>query len=214
MKPPKQKPSTESRAALDVQTLPLASLKPHPRNPRVHPEPGSPEWEVICASLKADYFDPIVWNKRNGLLVSGHLRTKALLHIGKTHADCVVVDYDESTHIARMIAANKSIGKDESTMLKDLLQELDTGAVDMATTGYAEQELARLMEQVHQGENDPSEEWKGMPEFDNPPKGFAQVVVHFKSMDDMMAFSELIGQQINESTRSIWYPQPQNIQST
>jgi ParB-like chromosome segregation protein Spo0J len=95
---------------LDVQKLPLAKLLPHPRNARRHPDPGSPEWDTLRASLEHDYFDPIVWNKRNGLLVSGHLRTKVLSSLGVKFADCVVVDYDEDTHMARMIAANKQIG--------------------------------------------------------------------------------------------------------
>ena len=136
-------------AKLTVESLKLADLKPHPANPRVHPSPGSPEWEGLKRSLASDYFDPIVFNRRNGLLVSGHLRTKVLLESGYKTADCVVVDYDEPTHIARMIAANKSIGKDDAAALKDLLQELDTGATDMSLTGFTEAEIETLMTQFH-----------------------------------------------------------------
>jgi hypothetical protein len=132
-------------ASLDIQRLPLATLKPHPRNPRIHPDEGSPEWDVLKASLAHDYFDPIVWNKRNGMLVSGHLRTKVMLASGFEAADCVVVDYDEPTHIARMIAANKLQGADDERLLKDLLTEIDTGALDMAMTGFTGGELERLM---------------------------------------------------------------------
>ena len=136
-------------AKLTVESLKLADLKPHPANPRVHPSPGSPEWEGLKRSLASDYFDPIVFNRRHGLLVSGHLRTKVLLESGYKTADCVVVDYDEPTHIARMIAANKSIGKDDAAALKDLLQELDTGATDMSLTGFTEAEIETLMTQFH-----------------------------------------------------------------
>ena len=132
-------------ATVTIRRMSLADLKPHPRNPRIHPEPGSPQWEVLKASLKSDYFDPILYNQRNGMLVSGHLRVKVLKEAGFTEADCVVVDYDESTHIARMLAANKLQGEDDMSSIKDLLAELDTGAMDMGLTGYTEQEIEDLL---------------------------------------------------------------------
>jgi len=134
-------------AELNIKRMPIDALAAHPRNPRVHPGPGSKEWDVLKRSLKSEYFDPIVFNKRNKMLVSGHLRTKVLKESGVTHADCVVVDYDEKTHCARMIAANKSIGKDNDKTLKDLLSDLDgeMGLEDMALTGYTEEELETML---------------------------------------------------------------------
>lgn len=142
------------RAELTVQTLPMADLRPHPRNPRVHPAPGDPQWAVLKASLAHDYFDPIVWNQRNGMLVSGHLRTKVLRESGFTEADCVVVDYDEATHVARMLAANKLQGQDDMAAIKDLLQDIDTGEFDMALSGYDEKDIENLMTQFHVGGED------------------------------------------------------------
>jgi len=136
-------------AELNIKRIALPKLKPHPRNPRVHPDPGTPEWDTLKRSLAMDYFDPIVFNTRNGMLVSGHLRVKVMRAEKYTHADAVVVDYDENTHLARMIAANKSIGNDDRAALKDLLQEMDTGAVDMAVTGYSTEEIEDLMTQFH-----------------------------------------------------------------
>jgi hypothetical protein len=133
------------KATLIVERLPLTVLKPHPRNPRNHPVKGSPEWATLRASLESDYFDPIVWNKRNGLLVSGHLRVKVLTDAGYTEADVVVKDYDEPTHLARMLAANKLIGQNDDEAVKDLLQELDTGAFSMALSGYTSAELEKML---------------------------------------------------------------------
>jgi ParB-like chromosome segregation protein Spo0J len=146
------KASSARRAELTVETLPLAELKPHPENPRKHPDPGTPEWEALRKSLEHDYFDPIVWNRRNGMLVSGHLRVKVLTASGFDRADCVVVDYDDAMHKVRMIAANRLVGQDDAALLKDLLQELDSGAVDMDLTGYTAEAIEQLMTQVHQPE--------------------------------------------------------------
>ena len=137
------------RAELTIETVPLARLKPHPENPRRHPDPGTPEWEALRKSLEHDYFDPIVWNRRNGMLVSGHLRVKVLAASGFDRADCVVVDYDDALHKIRMIAANRLIGEDDDASLRDLLEALDDDSWDMDLTGYVEADRERLMTQFH-----------------------------------------------------------------
>ena len=79
--------SPERVAAIEIRRLPLEELKPHPRNPRVHPKVNSPLWIVMRKSLEVDYFNPLIWNRRNGCLVSGHLRLKVLIEMGFTHVD-------------------------------------------------------------------------------------------------------------------------------
>jgi DNA modification methylase len=129
-------------ATLTVKRLPIAKLKPHPRNPRKHPEPGSAEWLTLKKSLESDYFDPIVLNKRNGLLVSGHLRTKILAESGYTEADCVIVDWTEPVHLARMIAANKVNGENDDQALAEIFKELTADDIDLDLTGFTAEELS------------------------------------------------------------------------
>lgn len=93
-------------------------------------------WLVMQKSLELDYFDPVVWNKRNGFLVSGHLRIKVLLEMGFTHVDVVVVDYDETLHYARMIAANRFLGDWEEEILAALAKEIEGSGLDAALAGY------------------------------------------------------------------------------
>ena len=131
-------------AGLTVERIPVSLLKPHPKNPRKHPAKGSPEWEVLTESLQHDYFDPLVWNRRNGMLVSGHLRTKVFKHLGYTHADVVVVDYDEQTHVARMIAANKSIGQNDTGRLVELFAGLKHDEFNLSLTGFTLPEVEDL----------------------------------------------------------------------
>ncbi len=130
-------------AEIKIERMKLADLQPHPRNPRKHPEPGSAEWATLKASLEHDYYDPLVWNRLNKKLVSGHLRTKVLIEAGYTEADVSVVEYDEETHIARMMSANKMTGENDLPGLKDLLQEIDTGAFDMDLTGFTADEIEK-----------------------------------------------------------------------
>lgn len=195
-------------ATLTVERLPLSALKPHPANPRRHPEPGTPAWAVLRKSIEHDYFDPMIWNKRNGLLVSGHLRRKVLEASGFTEADCVVVDYDEPMHLARMAAANKQQGEDDVALLKDLIVELDTGAFDLDLTGFDAMELERVINWYPpMGENDPDAEWQGMPEFQNVDMTSAfRAIVHFETLEARTEFEKLMGQKIPANTKAIWFP--------
>ncbi|MDD5095558.1 MAG: hypothetical protein PHV74_14460 [Dehalococcoidia bacterium] len=140
MMPKKPKTATYEDAVIE-----LATVQPHPRNPRIHPEPGTSGWKKLIKSLDYDYYDPLVYNKRNNCWVSGHLRAKVLISQGITHAKVVVVDYPEDIHIARMIAANKQVGEWDFPSLKDLIIEIDTGAFDMGLTLFGEDELESLV---------------------------------------------------------------------
>lgn len=138
-------PQTPKIANLTIDRMSLADLKPHPRNPRRHPAPGSPAWNTLRRSLQNAYWDPIIWNRRNGCMVGGHLRQRILLEDGYTQADVSVVDLDEDTHYAVMIAANKAIGDDDEQAVKDLLNELASGGFDMSLTGYDDDELGDIL---------------------------------------------------------------------
>lgn len=130
--------ASEKVASLRVERMLLSEMNPHPRNDEIrkHPKQGSPKWIVLVKSLEHDYFDPIVYNERNGFLVSGHLRMKVMKAEGYTHADTVVVDYDEPTHMARMIAANRAVGKDDSEGLRTFFAELELASMSLDLTGY------------------------------------------------------------------------------
>ena len=124
----------------------LQDLKPHPDNPRKHPKRDSPKWKALMESLKHDYFDPIVVNRLNGLLVSGHFRRELLLELGEVQARVVVKDYDDVTHKARMIAANTLVGEWEETMLGKLAGELESAGVDIALMCLTQKEWNALLD--------------------------------------------------------------------
>jgi len=123
---------TEKHANLELwKSAPLAEINhPHPKNPRVIPDADSEEVRTLDASLEHDYFDPLIWNKRNCMWVSGHVRAWRMTALGFTHADVVVVDYDEETHLARMLAANAHSGKNDEDKLDALLASLRDASVD------------------------------------------------------------------------------------
>lgn len=138
-----------------IERKPLSEILPHPENPRNHPPKGTPEWETLRESLLDDYFDPLVWNERNGMLVSGHYRRKIFADDGVQEVDVVVVNYDENTHLARLFAANKGLGSDNIEKRRELFMRLhEVPGFKIASTGYTlnEFESVRLGETVNPDE--------------------------------------------------------------
>ena len=136
-------------ATLTVKRVKLADLKPHVRNPRHHPEPGSKEWDALKKSLEADYFDPLIVNsgkthaELSNVLVSGHLRCKVMLADGYTHADAVIKDYDEARHVQVMLRANNQTGAWDEKILADILNGI--GKDDLDLTGFDAGEIDGML---------------------------------------------------------------------
>ncbi len=129
-------------AGLIVKRVRFADTEPHPENPRIHPPEGSPEYNRLKTSLANEYFDPLVWNKRNGKMVSGHFRRTILMAEGFATADMVVVDWDEKTHKARMIAANELLGKYDEAKLLALVRD---GGLDADLTGLTDEKIRSII---------------------------------------------------------------------
>ena len=50
-------------------------------------------------------------------------------------------------------------------------------------------------------------EWRGMPSFNQPDNGpHRQVVISFKTPEDVVAFAKLTGLTITDKTKSSWWP--------
>jgi hypothetical protein len=73
--------------------------------------------------------------------------------------------------------------------------------------GFSEAELSSVFLERMTGENNASEEWTGMPEFDQQDKtAFRTLHVHFATNKDVQDFAVLLGQTITEKTRFLWFP--------
>jgi len=96
---------------------------------------------------------PITWNVRTGNVVGGHQRLKVYKAMGKTEVDVWAVDLDEQKEKAANIALNKLSGEFDMPMLKDILEEIDTGDLDMEITGFGMDEIGLMMEQSIQDPN-------------------------------------------------------------
>ena len=125
-------------------------LIPNPRNPNTHSD------EQIDAIGKVLTHQggraPIVVSNRSGFVIAGHGRLLAARRLGWEKVPVDVQEFDsEADEWAHMIADNRLAGLAEmdNAALKNLLVDLDTGAIDMDLTGYDHDALEELMTQFH-----------------------------------------------------------------
>ncbi len=133
-----------------IQTLKISKIKPAAYNPRKDLKPGDADYEKLKKSiLEFDMVEPLVYNSRSGNLVGGHQRLKIMKELGYKEVEVSVVDLDDAREKALNLALNKISGEWDYPALKDLLEELNTGAMDMEITGFDMKEIEDLMTQFH-----------------------------------------------------------------
>jgi DNA modification methylase len=135
---------------MKIETIEISKINPAVYNPRKDLKTGDPEYEHLKKSINEfGLIDPLIWNKRTGNLVGGHQRLKILKERGDKEVEVSVVDFDDAKEKALNIALNKISGDWDMPLLKDLLEELDTGDFDMDLTGFTSKEIEDLMTQFH-----------------------------------------------------------------
>lgn len=133
-----------------VVTKPIDDLIPAIYNPRKDLKPDDSEYKKLKKSFQEfGYVEHIVWNEKTGRVVGGHQRLKVLRELGVKEIDVVVVDLSDDKEKALNLALNKIQGDWDTPKLKDLLEELDTGAFDIEITGFDEKEIEKLMTQFY-----------------------------------------------------------------
>lgn len=131
------------------EMVPIHKLVRNPRNPNTH----SDEQIRLLAKI-IDYQgwrNPIVVSTRSGFIVKGHARLTAAEVLELEEVPVDYQDYDsEAQEWADMLADNRiaELAEIDRTVLKDLIEELDTGAVDIELTGYNDQAIEDLMTAV------------------------------------------------------------------
>lgn len=93
--------------SLNVVVMPMSELTPHPENPR---DISDETFASLVASIKRfGMYQLPVFNKRNGFLVAGHQRVKALASLGVDKVKVNVVDLDETAHYEMMMNDNNRL---------------------------------------------------------------------------------------------------------
>ncbi len=134
---------------MKIERIAINSLNLAKYNPRKDLKPEDIEYQKIKRSIEEfGYVDPIIVNK-DMTVIGGNQRLKVLKDLDYKKVSCVVLDLDKIREKALNIALNKIEGEWDLIKLKDLLQELDTGEIDMDITGFEYSELEEIMTRVY-----------------------------------------------------------------
>lgn len=121
-----------------VVYLPLAELKPNPRNPRKH---DRNQIQAIAKSIESFGFNAPILANRNQQIVAGHGRYEAAKVAGLTHIPVIFLEHlTEAQAQAYMLADNKLTDRStwDDTALAVHLKELSDMALDfeIEATGF------------------------------------------------------------------------------
>jgi len=133
---------------MEIKTVKINELKPHPKNPRVHPDSAI---DKLVRSIKEYGWTNPILVSADGYILAGHARLKAAEKAGIEEVPVIYLPLEGAKAEAYLIADNRL--QDETDWdyekLKDLLQELDTGELDLEITGFDMGEIEDLMTQFH-----------------------------------------------------------------
>lgn len=135
------------------ETKRLDELNPAPYNPRQKLAPGDVEFEKLCSSVRTfGNVEPILWNRRTGNIVGGHLLYDVLRHLGETETQVVAVDLPLEEEKLLNIALNKIKGEWDFDKLSGLLAEFDL--VEAKMSGFSPQEIMLLVAEANTSQED------------------------------------------------------------
>jgi ParB-like chromosome segregation protein Spo0J len=137
------------------EAVDIEKITGHPRNPNKHPDE---QIGLLAKIIRAQgWRNPIVVSNRSGFVIKGHGRLQAARVLNVAQVPVEYQDYaTEAAEYQDMIADNRiaELAERDMAAIKDLLQELDTGAEDMDLTGYGAAAIESLMNQFHVEETD------------------------------------------------------------
>lgn len=144
---------------IQADLLPLAMDIDSPildrRNARAHPEENI--GQIRLSLQRYGQCKPVVVNARTGVIEAGNGMVIAARGLGWKRIAVSRADHSPEEAKGYGLMDNKSALSSDWSLpnLKDILQELDTGAFDMDLTGFSEGEIEGLMAQFHVPDSEP-----------------------------------------------------------
>jgi len=133
----------------------IEEIVENPRNPNKH---DANQLNLLAKIIEFQGWRlPIVVSNRSGFIVRGHGRLLCARQMGLKSVPVSYQDYaNEAQEHADLIADNRiaELAEIDRSQLKNLIEELDTGELDLNFTGFDNASLESLMSQFHQDEDD------------------------------------------------------------
>jgi hypothetical protein len=202
-------------------SLKLSDLKPDTKNANRGTIRGR---KAVAKSLEQFGAGRSVLIDKDGNLIAGNKTAEQAAAAG-IQQDVIVVQTDGSQLVV-VQRTDLSIDDPKARELaiadnraSEVGLEWDPGVLDELSTDldlkpfFTDAELDTATGKSEPEPIDAAAEWAaaGMPEAHNENVQARQIVIHFKSAEDVQQFAELIAQPITDKTKYIWYPQEKPI---
>jgi ParB/Sulfiredoxin domain len=197
-----------------VEVVPIASLHPHPRNYRVHPDD---EIEHLMQSIREFGVFKNVVVAEDSTLLAGHGVVQAAERLGRkevpVHRLPIAAD---SPAALKVLAADNEIAhlvESDDRALSELLKEIkEQDLSGLLGTGYDDAMLANLIyvtrpaSEIHA--MDEASQWVGMPSYELDAEPW-ELIVKFDDLEDRAEFAKRLGVTLTDATKSIHFPPQQ-----
>ena len=203
---------------MNIETVPINNLKPHPQNYKEHPEN---QLDHIIKSINEHGFYRNVVIAKDDTILAGHGVVMACIKMGKKEIPCIRLDIEsDSTQALKVLTSDNEItnlAQVDDRQLSEILKEILDTDFDLIGTGFNEEQLSALVYTTRPATEietfDEATEWVGMVDYDNQVNDI-KIMVHFNSEKDRDSFMDLLGNPyVNykmKNTWKIWYPERKN----
>ena len=140
----KAKKKVKKKATLNgrlvVEYVPIDSLKPWAKNPRLNDETVD---SIVKSIEKFGYTNPVLVRRADNRIIAGHTRVKALKQIGETVAPVIFMDIGKTDADLYALFDNKSTENTawDPPKLSELLVDLKDIGADIEITGFSMDEI-------------------------------------------------------------------------
>ena len=142
----------EPKGRLVVEYVPIASLKPWAKNPRLNDETVD---SIVKSIEKFGYTNPVLVRRADNRIIAGHTRVKALTKIGETVAPVIFMDIGETDADLYALFDNKSTENTawDPPKLSELFIDLKEMGADIELTGFSLSEISGYSGELNDREN-------------------------------------------------------------
>ena len=135
----------DTNTDLPIANVAISDLRPDPANPR---RISDAELEALTRSIREfGLVDPIIARHDDKTVIGGHQRLLAARKLVLKTVPVVFVDLPEEKAHLLNVALNKISGEWDEELLARLLADLE-GAADLTLSGFADDEVAKLLKSL------------------------------------------------------------------
>ena len=137
----------------EIEYIQLADLKPHPKNPRRHPDKLI---KKLVSSIETYGFTSPILADADDRILAGHARVKAAEKMGLIEAPVIRLPLSGAEADAYVIVDNKlnELSEWDENILSDLIADIDAMGFDVELTGFDIDEIEALFSPKGVAEDD------------------------------------------------------------